>query len=73
MFVSELEGLDQAQSLIHRTTHREVVDGNLPQDALLIDHKQAPEKTDQRYDAMQEHQKYQCWFYYHFFLNTHYY
>lgn len=30
MFVSVLEGLDQAQSLVHRATHRQVVDCDLP-------------------------------------------
>lgn len=44
MFVSVLEGLDQAQSLIHGATHRQVVDGDLPQDALVVNHKQTPER-----------------------------
>lgn len=48
MFVSVLEGLDQAQSFIHRATHRQVIDGDLPQDALVIDHKQTPERHKQR-------------------------
>lgn len=44
MFVGVLEGLDKAQSLIHRATNRQVIDGDLPQDALVVNHKQAPER-----------------------------
>lgn len=45
MFVRVLEGLDQAQSLIHRATHGQVIDCDLPQDALVINDKQTPEKA----------------------------
>lgn len=48
MFVSVLEGLHQTQGLVHRTTHRQVVDGDLPQDSITIDHKQTPEHKDPR-------------------------
>ena len=48
MFVSVLEGLDQAQSLVHRAAHGQVIDGDLPQDALVVDHKQTPEKRKGR-------------------------
>jgi len=41
-FVSVLEGLDQTQGLIHRAANRQVIDGDLPQDALVINHKQTP-------------------------------
>lgn len=40
VFVSELEGLDQAQRFVHRAAHGQVIDGDLPQDALVVDHKQ---------------------------------
>lgn len=43
IFVCVLEGLNQAQSLVHRTTHRQVVNGDLPQDALIVNHKETPE------------------------------
>lgn len=42
VLVSKLERLDQAEGLVHRTSHRQIVDGNLPQDALIINHKQPP-------------------------------
>lgn len=48
MFVSVLEGLHQSQRLVHRATHRQVVDGDLPQDALIVNHKQTPEKNKTR-------------------------
>lgn len=44
IYISELEGLDQTQSLIHRTTDGQVIDGDLPQNALVVNHKQAPER-----------------------------
>lgn len=44
MFVSELEGLDQTQSFIHRAADRQVIDGDLPQDAFVVDYKQTPER-----------------------------
>lgn len=40
IFVSELEGLDQAQRFVYGAAHRQVIDGDLPQDALVVDHKQ---------------------------------
>lgn len=45
IFVSVLEGLHQAQGLIHRATHGQVVDGDLSQDPLIVNHKQTPERT----------------------------
>lgn len=48
VLVSVLEGLDQAQSLVHRASHRQVVDGDLPQVALIVDHKQTPETRRMR-------------------------
>lgn len=46
MFVGELKGLHQAQSLVNRATNRQVVNGHLPQDALVIDDEEASEKED---------------------------
>lgn len=43
MLVSELKGLDQAQGLLDRASNWEVVDGDLPQDALVVDDEQTPE------------------------------
>lgn len=43
VFVSILEGLDKPQGLIYRAPHGEVIHGDLPQDALVIDDEQAPE------------------------------
>lgn len=40
IFVGVLEGLHQSQRLVHRAAHRQVIDGNLPQDAFIINHKQ---------------------------------
>lgn len=42
MFVSELEGLNQSQSLIHRAANRKVIDSDLPKDTLIINDKEAP-------------------------------
>ena len=42
ILVGVLEGLDQTQSLVHRATHGQVVNGDLPQDTLIVDHKQTP-------------------------------
>ena len=41
MFVSVLEGLHQAQCLIHRSAHRQVVHGDLAEDALGVNDEQA--------------------------------
>lgn len=35
-----LEGLHQSQRLVYRAAHRQVIDGDLPQDAFIINHKQ---------------------------------
>lgn len=43
VFVSVLEGLHQPQSLIHRSPHRKIVHGDLPQDAFVIDDEKSPE------------------------------
>lgn len=48
VFVGELEGLDQAQRLVHRAAHGQVVDGDLPQDALVVNHKQTPGRRTPR-------------------------
>lgn len=45
MFVSKLEGLDQAQGFVHGASHRQVIDGDLPQDAFVVNHKQTPERN----------------------------
>lgn len=44
MFVSVLKSLYQTQGFIHGATHRQVIDGDLPQDALVVNHKQTPER-----------------------------
>jgi len=46
MFVGVLEGLDQAQRLIHGAADGQVVDRDLPQDALVVNHKQTPDGTN---------------------------
>lgn len=43
MLVCVLEGLDQPQSLIHRASHRQIIDSDLAKDTLAIDDKKAPE------------------------------
>lgn len=43
MLVSELKGLDQTHGLLNRASNREVVDGDLSQDALVVDDEQTPE------------------------------
>lgn len=43
MLVCELKGLDQTQCLLHRAPDWEVIDGDLSQDALVVDDKQTPE------------------------------
>lgn len=45
MLVGELKGLDQAQGLLDGPSDREVVDGDLPQDALVINDEQPSEMT----------------------------
>lgn len=42
MFVGELKSLHQTQGLFNGTTNWEVIDGDLPQDALVIDDEQTP-------------------------------
>ena len=42
ILVGVLEGLDQTQSLVHQATHGQVVNGDLPQYTLIVDHKQTP-------------------------------
>ena len=44
MIVSELEGLNHSQSLIHRATNRKVVYSDLPKDTFIINDKEAPGK-----------------------------
>lgn len=48
IFVSVLEGLHQSQSLVHRASHRQVIDGDLPQDAFIVNHKQTSVEQDKR-------------------------
>lgn len=43
MFVSELKGLDQTKGLLNRASNWEVVDGDLSQDAVVVNNEQAPE------------------------------
>lgn len=43
MFVSELKGLDQTQGLFNWAPNWEVIDGDLPQDALVVNDEQTPE------------------------------
>lgn len=43
MFVGELKGLDQTKGLLNRASNREVVDGDLSQDAVWVNNEQAPE------------------------------
>lgn len=40
ILVGVLESLHQAEGLVHRAAHGQVVDSDLPQDALIVDHKQ---------------------------------
>lgn len=43
VLICVLEGLDQPQSLIHRASHRQIVDSDLAKDTLAVDDKEAPE------------------------------
>lgn len=43
MFVGELKGLDQTKGLLNRASNWEVVDGDLSQDAVVVNNEQAPE------------------------------
>lgn len=45
VLVGVLESLNQAEGLVHRAAHWQVVDGDLPQDALIVDHKQPSART----------------------------
>lgn len=47
VFVSVLEGLDQPQGLIHGPPYWEVVHGDLPQDAFVIDDEESSEEEEQ--------------------------
>lgn len=40
IFVGVLEGLHQSQRLVYRAAHRQIIDGDLPQDAFIVNHKQ---------------------------------
>ena len=42
VLICVLESLDQPQSLIHRASHGQVIDGDLAKDTLAIDDKEAP-------------------------------
>lgn len=54
IFVSELEGLDQAQRFVYRAAHGQVIDGDLPQDALVVDHKQTSGRQSPRLQQRQQ-------------------
>lgn len=41
VLVGELEGLDQSERFVHRTTDGQIVDGDLAHDALRVDDEQA--------------------------------
>ena len=41
MFISILECLNQTQSLVHATTNRQVVHGDLTQSALVVDDEES--------------------------------
>ena len=43
VLVGELEGLDKAQGLVHAAADGAVVDGDLAQDALVVDDEEAAE------------------------------
>lgn len=43
MFVCVLEGLDQPESLIHRSSHWKIIHGDLPQDAFFINDEEPSE------------------------------
>lgn len=43
VFVSELKGLDQTKGLLNGASNREVIDGDLPQDALVVNDEQTSE------------------------------
>lgn len=50
MFVGELKGLHQAKGFINGTPHRQVIDGDLPQNAFVIN----DEKTSKRMEKNEE-------------------
>ena len=43
VFVRVLEGLDQPQGFVHRSSHWEIVHGDLPQVAFPVDDEQTPD------------------------------
>ena len=43
MPVGELEGLHQPQGFLHRPAHGEVIEGHLPQHALVVNDEEASE------------------------------
>jgi len=46
-FVGELKCLHQTQGLLHRAAHRQVVDGDLPEDAVPVDDEQPSGENQQ--------------------------
>lgn len=42
MLVGELECLDQAQGLLNRATDWKVIDGDLSQDAIVVNNEKSP-------------------------------
>ena len=60
MLVGELKGLDQTQGLIYWTPHWKVVDGDLPQDALVINNEQASANTGTYYNSVRLQKHMEC-------------
>lgn len=52
VLVGELEGLNQTQSLINRSSNGQVVYGGLTQLALVVDNKQAPERKGKSFQCL---------------------
>lgn len=48
MFIRVLEGLYQPESLIYRSSHWQIVHGDLPQDAFVIDDEEPPERHSEK-------------------------
>lgn len=46
MLVSELEGLNQAENLIYRAAHRQIIYSDLAEDSFAVDDEQTPKKKE---------------------------
>ena len=55
VFVGELKGLDETQGLLHRAAHRQVVDGDLTEDAFTVDDEQPSVKQQQQQEIREEY------------------